>query len=426
MPLPSLEEVKDRKLAQWGLAYLAGGWLVLQVLDIVGDRFGWPDAWLRGLIVVLVIGFFAALVLAWYHGEQGRQRVGGVELGILTALLGLAGLGVMLVGPGGAEPAGSAPLAVLGFEADRSSIAVLPFENVGAADEGYFADGLTDELLATMAPVPGLRVAARTSAFAFKDTDASADSIGRALNVAHLVVGSVRRLGDRVRVSAELVNAETGFSEWAETYERDVTDAFAVQDEIARAVARELRLRVGGDPLAKAQTDDAEAYALFLRGRAALECREGSTAERAVALDPLSIAVLNNAAAVYRSVREPGRAVELYRAGLALAPENPNLQSNLSLVLSKIGDHAEAVERAERAIALDPEFEKYRGDLAFVYARAGRRAEAEQALADVPDDLYGIRASTAWALGDRDGAFDILGRGWWRGRPGAGSRTSFS
>lgn len=217
MPLPTLDELRGCKVIQWGLAYLAGAWLALQVVSILGSTYGWPDGLLRAVPVVLAVGLVAALVLAWYHGERGEQRVSGTELSILAALLGVAGVGVMLVGGGGeAEPADAVAVA-LAPDVDQTTLAVLPFEAVAADSAsfaGVLADGLTADLLATLARSPSLRVAAQTSAAALAGV--SADSAGRALGVAHLVEGTVQAVvagGERVRVSVRLVSTATGLQE---------------------------------------------------------------------------------------------------------------------------------------------------------------------------------------------------------------------
>ena len=397
MPLPSFEEVRDRKLVRWAVAYLAGAWLALQVVAVLGSTYGWPSGLLRAVPVVLAVGFIGALVLAWYHGERGAKKVGGVELGILAALLGLGGLGVMLVGPAEAddepEPAAAA---VLEPDLDQTALAVLPFESVGDSN-GYFADGLTDELLNTLARVPGLKVTARTSAFAFKDADVPADSIGRALGVAHLVEGSVRRAGDRVRVSAQLVDAETGIRRWGQTYERELTDLFAVQAEIARTVAYELRGRIDLGTLAASGTDDPEAYALYLQARQVRFHRAGTAEtwlgeaeqllERALARDSTFAAAWAELAIVYSNQGTFGIDLEGVESGrraarraLLLDPHEPTAHYLLGAsALFDDGDAEAAVPHLERAFDANPNHALALG----VYARAlqqlGRRGEAFRA-----------------------------------------------
>ena len=238
-PQPSLfARVRARKLFQWAAAYVAGAWLVLQLIDVLTDRLAWPDVIFRAAIVLLAVGFLAALVVAWYHGERGEQRVSGVELGMLAGIFTLAAVSVMYF-------AGTSPTAVAGDvpAADAAphagSIAVIPFVNMsGDAEQEYFSDGLTEELLNVLAQQQGLRVASRTSSFAFKGSRVPVDSIARALRVAHVLEGSVRRDGEHIRITAQLIKADDGYHVWSQTYDRQLASVFAVQDEISRAIVR--------------------------------------------------------------------------------------------------------------------------------------------------------------------------------------------
>lgn len=471
----TLAKIKERKIVQWALAYLAGAWLVLQVVDVLGGMYEWPPELFRAVPVVLAVGFIAALVLAWYHGERGAQKVSGVELGILASLLAIAGLGVMLVG-GGNGAADSSLAAGSGSEepqrVDRASVAVLPFDNLSQEDaDGYFASGLTEELLATMARVPGLKVAARTSSFAFGDKDDSTKAIGEALGVAHLVEGSVRRAGEQVRVTARLINAESGSEIWTDTYERRLEDVFAVQEQIARAVARELRIRVGDTSLAATGSDNVDAYDAVLRGRAALERREGSssewvgTAERAfetaIELDEDYAAAWGGLAGVQFQkgylglVDDPDAAMDAAReaanraltldptdgyalyalALIALHHEfdyreavqrfekaievNPSSARSLALIgwaLVPLGEQARALRMAERAIELDPLSVTVLNNASAVFSMARRfeRAKSlyERALELHPEDtvlLYNL-ATNLSMIGEDERAIEIIDR----------------
>ena len=181
--------------------------------------------------------------------------------------------------------------------ADELSIAVLPFANLSADKETeYFSDGMTEEIINALSQVPGLRVVARTSAFAFKGKDIDVRDIGERLNVRTLVEGSVRKAGDRIRITAQLVNAADGYHLWSSTYDRTLADIFAVQDELARSIAGALQRKVGrieGGSLVGRPTDNLAAYTVYLRGQYAWNKRtpEGYRAaieefERAAALDP--------------------------------------------------------------------------------------------------------------------------------------------
>jgi len=261
-----LQRLRERKLVQWALAYVAAAFALIQVLDVVAQRFGWPEAVERGVIVALAIGLFVALVLAWYHGERGAQRVSSTELLILALLLGVGGALAWRLASR-AEPvatAGSANVAgaSAAASADPHSIAVLPFVNMsGDKDNDYFSDGISEEILNVLAGVPALRVAARTSSFSFRDGKREAPEIASELHVRLLLEGSVRKQGERARITAQLIDASNGFHLWSQTYDRDLKDIFAIQDEIAAAIANELKVKIGGaDEIAAKKPPNPQAH----------------------------------------------------------------------------------------------------------------------------------------------------------------------
>ena len=197
----------------------------------------------------------------------------------VAVLIAMAGLGYLLYerGLGRAEASGK-----------HSSIAVLPFTNLsGDASKDYFSDGMSEELLNLLARVPGLQVAARTSAFAFKGRNVDIREVGRELGVETVLEGSVRQSGDQVRITAQLIDTETGFHLWSETYDRKLQDIFAVQDEIAQAIVDKLKIELAPKEQQLAQRDKAptqnvEAYELYLQGRAIWKRRGEDNLRRAI------------------------------------------------------------------------------------------------------------------------------------------------
>lgn len=276
MTRPSfLKHVWRRKLVQWALAYLAGAWVIVESSSLVVEQFGWPSVIGQAVIILAGFGFFGALVLAWYHGEQGRQRVSGPELLMLAALFAIAAGVVSLVSrPQAPEVAIDSAGPTDRLPADpRPSIAVLPFADMSPdGDQEYFADGVAEEILNAITKIPGLRVAARTSAFSFKGTDADIKTVAARLSVAAVLDGSVRKENGRVRITAQLINAEDGFHLWADTYDRELESVFAVQDEIAREIVQALRLQmIGAEDLPlDIPTTSPEAYEAYLRARHAI------------------------------------------------------------------------------------------------------------------------------------------------------------
>jgi TolB-like protein/Tfp pilus assembly protein PilF len=380
---PLLRRLKDRKLVQWSLAYLAGAWLLVQLSHLLGQQFAWPDAVARGITVVLAVGFLGAVVVAWYHGDRGAQRATAVELLMLAGILVIAAAAVALVstaqerdaagiasgraaaGPGAGDLAGA--LAV-----EDGSIAVLPFENLsGDPEQEYFSAGITDDILATLSRLAELKVISRTSSMQYRGTDKPVRRIGQELGVAHLVEGSVRRQGERVRITAQLIDARTDRQLWAETYDRELRDVFEIQTDVARRIADALRvaLLVGAaDGPARPQTGNLAAYDLFLRSRdLAGGGRDGNMAaiallREAVRLDP------DFAGAHAALSAALGRRMDFYSfppdsaaAGIAAARRALELDDRLASGYRALaenlwytGDFAEAAATARTAIALDP------------------------------------------------------------------------
>ena len=399
----TLEEIKRRKLGRWALAYIAGAWVLLQVVDLIGGRFGWPDVWLRWLIVLVAVGFLVTLIIGWYHGERAAQRVSGIEVGLLTALLVIAAVALYWVGP--SESASVPAVAATASADDKTvtnidevpdaSLAVLPFENISSSKEQeYFSDGLTEELLNVLAQIPDLRVAARTSAFAFKGKQETVDVIGRTLRVAHVLEGSVRKSGERIRISVQLIDTRTGFRQWTQTYDRDLKDVFAVQDEISRAIVQELRVRMGNSP-AISKTTEPEAYAFYLQGTQAMQetgtPREYlSKAERnfrkALEIDPDYSAALAGLAEAIRTQAYVGliNAREGYAQAGGYAHRALKSNPNEALAHAVLGtmtdwgkrDYAAAEAHYRRALELNPSASRFRTYYGWLLARLGRIEEA--------------------------------------------------
>src|SRR5690348_5543469 len=222
-----IAHLKQRKLVQWALAYVAFAFALIQVLDVVAQRFGWPDQVEKLLILALAVGLLVALVLAWYHGERGAQKVSGTEIVILALLLAIGG-GLLWRFERNAPvfaTSGSTNANLDAVSADRKSIAVLPFVNMsGDKDNEYFSDGVSEEILNVLARTPDLHVAARTSSFSFQGKAMAIPAIARALGVRMVLEGSVRKQGDRVRIAAQLIDAATDDEVWSQTYDRELKD----------------------------------------------------------------------------------------------------------------------------------------------------------------------------------------------------------
>jgi TolB-like protein len=381
--LKVLAELKQRKLVQWLLAYAAGAWLLLQVIGLLSAPFDWPDTVLRGATIVAVVGFFVAALLAWYHGERGAQRVSGTELVLLSLLLLIGGGLLWQFAPDGpvTAPAGTPAAAVPGPGAPApavspQSIAVLAFANLSAdKDNEYFSDGVAEEILNALARVEGLKVAGRTSSFYFKGRNEPLAAIGSTLGVAHVLEGSVRKQGERLRISAQLLRVSDGLQLWSETFDGTDADIFALQERIAREVTSQLKVALNAGQQARlvdSGTTNPEAYALYLRATDAFNRRAAaelvgaiSQLEQAIALDPAFARAYSRMAALH-----------------ALKPE---------YLASDLDDSLQTSQKlARRALELQPAFAEPHGVLGYVahlqkdYVAA--RTEFEQALALDPRD----------------------------------------
>ena len=288
-----LSELRRRKVFQALGVYAVAGWAVIQVAATTFPLLGLPD-WAPKLVLALVLlGLPFAILLAWVYdltagglkrtsaraadGDAARARHGALaRLGaaVLIALIGFGAYAWYARADGG------------GAGERIQSIAVLPFADMSPGkDQEYLGDGITEELLNGLAQVEGMQVAARTSSFSFKNKDVPVPEIGRQLNVQAVLEGSVRRDGNEIRITAQLINVETGYHLWSATYDRELSSIFAIQDEISRAIVEALKVELSGEAaakLARRATADPEAQDLYLRGLFHANRRRAADLRRAI------------------------------------------------------------------------------------------------------------------------------------------------
>jgi TolB-like protein len=331
-----LAELQRRSVFKVGAVYLVVGWLLIQIAATVFPSFGIPDWALRLTTLLVLLGFPVALVLAWAFEltpEGVKVETGGVgskRMFAVAAVLVAITLGWWLRAPsGGAEPE----------QVEARSIAVLPFQNMsGDQQNEYFSDGISEEILNSLAQMPELKVAARTSSFSFKGQSKEIPDIARELEVRMVLEGSVRKQGERVRITAQLIDARKGFHIWSQTYDRDLKDIFAIQDEIAHAIANELKIKLAAvhDDGGRPDTTDLVAYDEYLKAMQLWQARE----------EP--------------NLREADR---LFRSALARDPDFAKAWAGVALVWTVLPEWsteplvpawAIARDAAEHATALDP------------------------------------------------------------------------
>ncbi|MEO6138710.1 MAG: hypothetical protein ABIP11_08630, partial [Luteimonas sp.] len=228
------EQLKRRKVIRVAIGYCGLSWLLVQVASTLIPAFDIPIWTLRLLLLLLAIGFPFALMMSWtYVATADGPRL---ESDVSSSPVAISNV---VTRP--TESTVTLPAAT----PNPASIAVLPLVNMSSdKEQDYFSDGLSEELLNLLAQIPGLHVAGRTSSFSFKDKHATIAEIGSALNVATVLEGSVRKSGDRIRITAQLIKSQDGYHLWSQTYDRELTDIFEVQDEIAGAVVAALKLKL--------------------------------------------------------------------------------------------------------------------------------------------------------------------------------------
>jgi TolB-like protein/tetratricopeptide (TPR) repeat protein len=363
--------IKQHKVLQWSLAYLGASLALAHAQELLAHTYHWPEVVGQLLMGMLIVGFPLVIALAWYHGHKGLKRVGQGELMLISILL-LIGAGLlwtltrtpvepisrMVPAPATAasQSANVAPAP------DRTAIAVLPFANLtGDASKDYLGDGMAEEVIHSLAKVPGFKVPARTSSFAYKGRNVDIRQIARDLGVGAILEGSVRSAGESIRITVELINAQDGLHIWSDSYNRQFTDIFKLQDELSTAIVQALRGTV--DPSAAPVaargpgTQDVEAYRLYLQARAAyIPTQEG--VHRAMDLYDQALA------------RDP-------RFAQALAWRADTRSGALRLGFPYPGALEKSEEDARRALALDASLPEAHLALGDVAALRGRWVEAE-------------------------------------------------
>ena len=256
--------MKDHRIAQWTVGYVAVAYGIQHAVTLTSEALDWPHAVTRVSFLLLALGLPVAMTLAWYHGERASRRISAGELSIVSLLLVVASFAFYAVVRPQANVAPVRQLALTAAPAPGKgiSLAVLPFVNLSSdKEQEFFSDGITEEITSALAKVQKLRVVARTSAFEFKGKNEDIRQMGLALGATHLIEGSVRKDGNEVRITAQLIRADDGTHLWTESYDRELKAIFVVQEEVARAIAASLQVPLGlkqGESLVSRRTGDTE------------------------------------------------------------------------------------------------------------------------------------------------------------------------
>ena len=428
-------ELKRRNVIRMAGLYLVGAWLIIQIAETLLPAFDVPGWVLRATIILLAIGFIPALIFSWVfeltadgikrESEVDRsQSVAGhtarkLDVAVIVLLL---AVGAMLLLRPGLTPESNAPQSVgtttsssptdaavadTTNQPDKASIAVLPFADLSqAGDQTYFSDGIAEEILNVLARTQGLQVASRTSSFGFRGQESlGIPLIAEKLSVRHVLEGSVRRSGDTIRITAQLIDAKVDRHLWSETFDRPLTaeNLFAIQDEIAKAIVaalvQSLQIEGVGAVVQSKLTEDLPAYDLYLQARALFQARRSldqadQLLGQALELDPqfaqaweLRAAVASLSYEYVDTANSPDesdrRGIEYAKRALALNPASAlalavqaNIRLGAAMELRGKQDIAAIIADLEQSLEIDPNGSNALNWLTLAWAQVGRLDEA--------------------------------------------------
>jgi TolB-like protein/Flp pilus assembly protein TadD len=441
-------ELKRRNVLRAGVLYIGATWALAQGIAQLGPVLGAPDWSTRWFLLAAAIGFPFWLAFAWFYEftPSGLKRESEIAADdsiahstgrkLDRAIIAVLGLAVVLLltntfvwrRGAGLEDGSAVP---------AKSIAVLPFDDLSPAhDRGYFAAGMAEELLNALATVPGTKVAGRASSFYYAGRNADLRTIGKALNVASVLEGSVRSQGDAVRISVQLVRTTDGFEVWSQSYDGDMHDIFDLQERIARAIAGQLQVVLGDTAnrrLVPVATTSSEAYSKFLEAEALVTRRVGDSLPRAIALLHEATALDPSFARAWSRLAVAQAVLPQYVGGdwnaswrasdaaakqaLAIDPRQAQAYAALSYNQFSQRHYNAMVEPMRRALALEPTDSAVNYWAANELAAMGRTRAAEAridaALANDPANMLLLfyKSMLRWRAGDDAGALDYVHRG---------------
>jgi adenylate cyclase len=424
-----VSELRRRNVLRMAVLYVVAAWLIMQVAEVIIGLANLPE-WIGPTTLgLLAVGFPIALILSWFYELTAEgislerdvaaaesikhvtgRRMDFIVISLLCAAVVLFAYDKWWIGP-----------------PPEKSIAVLAFENMSAdPDQEYFSDGISEEILNLLAEIPELRVISRSSSFSFKGKDIAIPTVAEQLNVAHVLEGSVRKAGNRVRITAQLIEARSDLHLWSETYDRTLEDIFSIQAEIANAVVDELRVTLLGQHHQTNETDP-EAYTLYLQARHLAGTNTVESLQKAIALyrqvlevDPqyspawlglgvvyerlaalrflpldeaqaLSFEAVERAANIapnsakaqgdlawrlFTHFGEAQTAAHHFERALMLEPSNTNIIGNISIFLTSLGRVEDGIQFAEYQVSRDPANAVAYNNLGIRYRYAGRTEKA--------------------------------------------------
>ncbi len=361
-----LDNIKEKKIGKWVTVYLSTSVTLIGVVHLFSIRYHLSSTLFDVLLTVLVSGLFFIVIIAWYHGEQGRQKFKPTEIIFYSILTILTAISIYIV-------ANREKIQIL--PPNAKTIAVLPFTNINTDKENdFFVDGITEDIITQLSKLSDLNVISRTTMMKYKNTNKSVKEIAAEVGAGSILEGSVRKVGDRVRIVGQLIDANEDKHLWAETYDRKLKDIFTIQSEIARKIANELTAKLS--PLEKKlintkPTENLDAYTLYLKGKYFYNNYTKEDNEKAISLFkkaltadpeyPLALAGLADSynQRVLKYWYEKAwhdSAIALSKKALQLDPNLPEAYKSLATAYDGLGKKSEAAIFYKKAIRLNPNY----------------------------------------------------------------------
>jgi TolB-like protein/Tfp pilus assembly protein PilF len=397
------KEIKDRKIRKYLAIYLSACITTIGLVHLFSFRYQLPTFIFDSLLIILFFGIISVIIIAWFHGKEGPQKIKTIEY-VFHSIIFISAVGISYL------LANRGPIKIL--ELNSKTVAVLPFTNLSDSKEDeYFIDGITEDILTQLSKISELRVISRTSVMKYKNTNLTIPEIGRELNAGAILEGSIRRAGEKVRITGQLINANNDEHIWAESFDRNIDDIFAVQSEIAKRIANELEAKLAPKEeilLTTKPTNNIEAYAYCLKGRKfALRYTDDDNEKaiefykKALEIDPnYALAYASLASAYDQKVRRYFYPEEWRDSAIAMSNKalaiNPNLaegHSSLAKSYEAKQNYKMAKYHYEKAIRLNPSYYAAIYNLGVVYYNEGKLDRAypliKKSILLEPDNVFG-------------------------------------
>ena len=398
-----LNEIRERQVRKWLAIYLSTAITLIGLTHLLSLRYNLPAYIFDTLLIFIITGFISVFVISWNHGKEGREKIRLWEYFFHSAAIILAVLISYF-------HANKSPLKMLPL--NSRTVAVLPFTNMSDLKEDeYFSDGITEDILTQLSKIAELKVISRTTVMKYKETELSITEIGRELGAGSILEGSIRRSGDKVRISAQLINASKDEHLWAETFDRKIDDIFDVQSEIAKTIAGKLEAELAPKEILMIEskpTNDIEAYAFYLKGREAASRYSDEQNELGITFYKKALLIDSSYALAYAGLASSydqkvrryfygeewrDSAIAMSKKALILDPDLAEGHSSLAKSYEANGEYSLAKYHYEESIRLNPNYYAAIYNLGVVYFNEESLDKAyrliNKSIQLQPDNIFG-------------------------------------